>query len=106
MQAAKAGGYQVIVTSNYGSVTSTVAVLTVTLATPQIVTGGAGFGFRTNHFGFNIAGGAGQTVCVDFSTNLTSWTSLFTNALNTTPIYFFDPASTNSQRRFYRARYQ
>lgn len=106
VQAAKAGAYQVIVTSNYGSVTSTVAVLTVTLATPQIVTGGVGFGFRTNHFGFNIAGGAGQTVCVDFSTNLTSWTSLFTNALNTTPIYFFDPASTNSQRRFYRARYQ
>ena len=103
---AEAGSYQVVITDNHGSVTSAVAVLTVTLTTPRIVAGGASFGFQTNHFGFNIAGVAGQTVCVDVSTNLTNWTSLFTNTLNTTPIYFFDPTSTNSQRRFYRARYQ
>jgi hypothetical protein len=101
-----AGNYRVVVTSPYGSMTSAVAVLTVTVprTPPQIITGDASFGFQTNHFGFNVSGAVGQTIVVDGSTDLVGWTPLFTNTVVSSPFYFFDPASTNYPSRFYRAR--
>jgi hypothetical protein len=101
-----AGNYTVIITSPYGSVTSAVATLTVTIprTTPQIIASGTNFGFATNQFGFNISGAFGQTIVVDGSTNLVDWTPLFTNTAGNDPFYFFDPASTNLSWRFYRAR--
>ena len=100
------GNYTVVVTNNYGSVTSAVATLTVTIprTPPQIVNSGAGFGFLTNQFGFNISGAFGQTIVVDGSTDLVNWIPLITNTAGNNPIYFFDPASTNFVWRFYRAR--
>ena len=55
--AANAGSYTVVVTNAYGSVTSTVAALTVNipLTAPQIMAVNASFGFLTNQFGFNLA---------------------------------------------------
>jgi sugar lactone lactonase YvrE len=101
-----AGNYSVIITSPYGSVTSSVVSLTVTIPTtpPQIISGGTNFGFLTNQFGFNLNGAYGQTIVVDGSTNLLDWTPLFTNTANGAPFYFFDPAWTNFPWRFYRAR--
>src|ERR1019366_2229613 len=101
-----AGNYRVLVTSPYGSMTSAVAVLTVTLprTPPQIITGDASFGFRTNYyFGFNLSGAVGQTIVMDGSTDLVGWIPLFTNTVVSNPFYFFDPASTNYPTRFYRA---
>lgn len=57
----------------------------------------------SNKFGFNHNGAVGQTIVVDSSTNLVNWTPLYTNTAGGTPIYFFDPASTNFPGRFYRA---
>jgi sugar lactone lactonase YvrE len=104
--ASDAGNYTVVITSPYGSVTSAMAALTVTIPAtpPQIVSSGASFGFLSNQFGFNVSGSVGQTVVVDGSTNLLNWTALFTNTLGGNPVYFFDPAWTNFPRRFYRAR--
>jgi len=99
-----AGNYSVVIASPSGSVTSAVVPLVVTLPPPQIFTHGAGFGFLTNRFGFNLSSPTGQTVIVDGSTNLVNWTPLYTNTAGGDPIYFFDPASTNFHRRFYRAR--
>ena len=101
-----AGNYSVVITSPYGSVTSAVVSLTVTIPTtpPQIISSGTNFGFRTNRFGFNLNGAYGQTIVVDGSTNLLNWTPLFTNTANGSPFYFFDPAWTNFPWRFYRAR--
>jgi sugar lactone lactonase YvrE len=101
-----AGNYAVVITSPYGSVTSAVVSLTVTIPTtpPQIITGDGGFGLLTNQFGFNLNGAYGQTIVVDGSTNLLDWTPLFTNTANGAPFYFFDPAWTNFPWRFYRAR--
>ena len=100
------GNYTVIVASPYGSVTSAVAALTVTIPNtpPLIITNDANFGFLTNQFGFDVSGAFGQTIVVEGSTNLVDWTPLSTNIGGGGPFYFFDPASTNSVWRFYRAR--
>jgi hypothetical protein len=101
-----AGNYSVVITSPYGSVTSAVVSLTVTIPTtpPQIIAGGTNFGFLTNQFGFNLNGAFGQTIIVDGSTNLLNWTPLSTNTANGSPFYFYDPTWTNFPWRFYRAR--
>ena len=73
---------------------------------PQIIAGGASFGFLSNYFGFDVSGAAGQTIVVEGSTDLMVWAPLFTNIVVSNPFYFFDPASTNFPWRFYRARLQ
>jgi sugar lactone lactonase YvrE len=104
--ASDAGDYTVVITSPYGSVTSAVATLTVTIPStpPQIISSDASFGFLTNQFGFNIGGAFDQTIVVDGSTDLVNWIPLFTNTSAGSPFYFSDPASTNFPWRFYRAR--
>ena len=99
-----AGAYSVVITSPYGSVTSSVVNLSVVIPPPQIIVGDAKFGFSTNHFGFNFSGGIGQTVVIEGSINLVNWTPLFTNISGGNPVYFVDPASTNFALRYYRAR--
>jgi sugar lactone lactonase YvrE len=101
-----AGSYTVVVTNAYGSVTSTVATLTVTIPStpPQIVAGDAWFGFATNQFGFNFSGAFGQTIVVDGSSDLVNWTPLCTNTFAGSAVYFWDPCWTNFGWRFYRAR--
>jgi uncharacterized repeat protein (TIGR03803 family) len=104
VQISDAGNYTVVVTNTYGSVTSSVAALTVQLPTPTVLTAEGSGSFISNGFGFNLSGMAGQTVVIEASTNLTSWTPLLTNSLLTGCFYFNDPASTNFAQRFYRAR--
>jgi sugar lactone lactonase YvrE len=101
-----AGNYSVVITSPYGSVTSAVATLTVTIPSsqPQIITYDGCFGFVTNQFGFNLSGATGQTIVVDGSTDLVNWTPLCTNTVGASAVYFCDPCWTNFGWRFYRAR--
>ena len=101
-----AGNYTVVVTNAYGSVTSAVAALTVTIprTAPQIVACDASFGFLTNQFGFNLSGDSGQTIVVDGSADLVNWTPLCTNTVGSSAVYFCDPGWTNFGWRFYRAR--
>lgn len=64
-----------------------------------------GFTTRTtNRFGFDIAALVGQTVMVESSTNLESWTPILTNAVNYSPFYFFDSSTASYQSKFYRVR--
>jgi len=100
------GKYSVVVLNAWGSVTSAVATLTVTIPTtpPQIVTGDGCFGFLDYQFGFNLSGAFGQTIVVDGSTDLVNWTPLCTNTADSSPFYFCDPCWTNYPGRFYRAR--
>jgi hypothetical protein len=71
---------------------------------PQVQTGDASFGMRTNRFGFNIAWASGQTVVVDACTNLANpiWSPLQTNTLTGDTLYFSDPQWTNHPARCYR----
>jgi sugar lactone lactonase YvrE len=103
-----AGNYSVVVSGPYGSVTSLVATLSVTIPTnaPQIVTGDGCFGFVTNTFGFNISAAFGQTIVVDGSVDLVHWTPLCTNTFGGGPMFFSDPCWTSFPGRFYRARLQ
>ena len=99
-QAADAGGYTVVVTNSVGSVTSTVATLTVVV--PPDLSSPLSLG--TNGFQFAVNGTAGVNYVIQASTNLavSNWVSLFTNA---PPFLFVDPQTSNSLRRFYRAVY-
>jgi hypothetical protein len=74
---------------------------------PQIQTGDASFGVRTNQFGFNIAWASGMSVVVEASTNLANptWVPLATNTLTSDSTYFSDPQWTNYPSRFYRLRW-
>ena len=77
--------------------------LSVVLWNPAIQAGGAGFGVKTNHFGFYITNTADLTVVVQASTNLASpvWTSLQTVTLTNGAYYFSEPLKTNTSGRFY-----
>jgi len=80
------------------------AVLTVIgVPAPQIIVADGGFGIRSNQFGFNVGGQAGQTVIVEGSTNLLDWKPLFTNTIGSGSAYFGDPNWTNTPWRFFRA---
>jgi hypothetical protein len=94
----------VVITSPYGSVTSAVATLNVTVIPPQIIASDASFGFVAKQFGFHVNDASGQTVIVDGSANLVNWTPLWTNTVGGNALYFCDPAWTNFGWRFYRAR--
>jgi len=74
---------------------------------PQVLTADAGFGVRTNQFGFNITWAGGMLVAVDACTNLAnpSWSALQTNTLTGDTFYFSDPEWTNYPARFYRLRW-
>jgi hypothetical protein len=70
---------------------------------PAIQAGGAGFGVKTNHFGFYITNSANLTVVVQACTNLANpvWTSLQTVTLAGGAYYFSEPLKTNISSRFY-----
>ena len=72
---------------------------------PQMQTTNGNFGIRTNRFGFNLTGTAGNPVVVEACTNLGgTWTTLFSGTVTNGSIYFSDRQWTNYSRRFYRVR--
>ena len=73
---------------------------------PQVQTGDASFGVRTNQFGFNITGASGLTLVVEACTNLGNpvWLPVGTNTFTGDSSYFGDPYWTNYPGRFYRLR--
>ena len=81
------GMYRLVVSSPYGSTTSSVTSLTLGFPQPEIIVNDLAFGFQSNHFGFNLSGASGQTVTVDISSNLVDWLPVATNVINTSPFY-------------------
>ena len=49
-----------------------------------------------------ITGGTGLSYIVQASTNLVTWTKVFTTNATVTPFLWSDPATMNFSRRFYR----
>ncbi len=93
-----AGTYTVVVSNFIGSVTSTVATVTVEIPlelTYQLTpVGGATY--------FRVQGQASQPVVLQRTMNLRDWTPVFTNASPTAPIDHSESAPAPEPVRFYR----
>ena len=100
-----AGSYFVVVTNNYGNVTSTQVVLTVV----------TGVGLPPQTFTIRFSGGNGVQLqmlgspnfpyTVQFATNLVQpiqWQPLFTTTANTNGMWQFTDTNLNSAQKFYR----
>jgi hypothetical protein len=82
------------------------ADLPAVLWTPQMQTGDASLGVRTNQFGFTIRWASGTTVVVDACTSVAKpiWSPVATNTLINASSYLSDPQWTKYRARFYRLR--
>jgi hypothetical protein len=101
IKATNAGTYSVTVSNVAGSVTSTNALLTVSAGTParpQL----SGFGYNNGTFSLTVSGDPGLDYIVQASTNLTDWTSIFTNHSPIPPFVWTDLVASNFSQRFYR----
>jgi pectate lyase len=103
VQAANAGAYSVLITNLAGPVTSTNASLTVTSAmpaAPQL----SNPAYTNGIFSLTVNGDPGHDYIVQVSTNLTDWTSIFTNSLPALPFTWYDPDASNFTQRYYRVQ--
>jgi len=92
------GNYNVVVTNVAGSVTSSIATLSL-LVQPSLISPRV-----TNHtFVFSVSGNTGFNYAVEASTNFSNWISLGT-VTNSGGQLIFTETNTGFPRRFYRAR--
>ena len=101
IQTTNAGLYSVVVSNLVGSVVSSNAALTVSSAVPsrpQL----SSPGFSNGQFTLTVNGDPDQDYIVQVSTNLTDWTSIFTNHPLTLPFSWSDVAASNFSQQFYR----
>jgi uncharacterized repeat protein (TIGR03803 family) len=96
-----AGAYDVVVSSPYGSVTSSVVNVSVTLpplilSTPQVMIG------RTN-FAFLLSGPSGSNYVLQVSTNLLNWNPVVTSTIPVSGSINLSNAISGYSRQFYRA---
>jgi uncharacterized repeat protein (TIGR03803 family) len=94
------GVYDVVVSSPYGSVTSSVVHLTVTLSpfilsAPQMSVGNINFTFQ-------LAGHPGSNYVLQSSANLLNWNSVSTSTVPASGSIILSNATTDNSRLFYR----
>ena len=99
---ANTGNYALVVTNNYGSVTSSIASLTVIIP-PGISNAVAN---PNGTFSLNLLGTPGSSYVLEATTNLSAraeWHPVATNTLNTNGTWLFlDYMATNYPQQFYR----
>jgi hypothetical protein len=98
-----AGGYDVVVSSPYGSVTSSVVCLI--LALPPVVLSAPQITGKTD-FTFVLSGPAGSNYVLQVSTNLLNWSSVSTSTIPVSGSITLSNAMSGYNRRFYRAYLQ
>ena len=98
------GSYSLVVTNNYGAITSSVATLTI-LIPPGISNVTANL---DGSFTLNLLGSPGYTYIVEATTNLllaANWLPIATNTLGTNGVWqFSDTQATNFPQQFYRLK--
>lgn len=98
-----AGKYSVKLTSTLGaSVTSSNAVLTLVSAPVAI----SGARMNTNGFQVHLTGMTGVNFVVYASSNLTTWTPVYTNTDGTGSANYTDTSAANFNEKYYRVMIQ
>ena len=98
LYAANEGSYQVLASNHEGFASSARAV--VLLNSPLRISYPA---TPAGSYNLRLSGPAGKPLILEASTNLTTWSPVFTNAAPTGIIEFIDAGMTNTRTRFYRA---
>jgi hypothetical protein len=98
------GYYDVIVSSPYGSVTSSIVNLTVSLpsvilSTPKISSG-------STNFVFQLSGPVGSNYVLQVSTNLLNWNPVSTSTIPASGSISLSNPITGNKQSFYRAHLQ
>lgn len=97
------GGYQVVITNSYGSVTSVLATLTQAVAASVPVLGAQLFA------GLTLGGEVGRNYTIQYTfdlhpgAGLINWTALTTLVLPSSPFTYIDLTAPVDRPRFYRA---
>ena len=94
LQFNQCGSYSVVVSNVVGAVTNPIA--TVTVDAPLTLT--------ADPKGLRLSGSATQAVTLRLSTNLTGWTSLYTNTTPLLPVNFLDTNSAKRTEGFYQLK--
>jgi len=102
VQTTNAGSYTVVVTNAAGSITSAVAVLTVTNPVVTLSLSGGGV-TPPNGFTFQVLVPTGLTYVILASTDFQVWTPIATNVATNGTVLFTDTAASNYPNRFYQA---
>lgn len=96
------GNYFVVITNVAGSVTSSPAMLTITLPQPPVLQ--AISVLPDGRAWLTFSGEIGGFYAIDMSSNLPGWFELMTGILTNSPADFVDDSASNATVRFYRLR--
>ena len=99
-----AGAYDVVVSSPYGSVTSSVVNLIVTL--PPVILSAPQITIGNTNFTFLLSGPAGSNYVLQDSTNLLNWSLDSTSTIPASGSTTLSKAISGYNRRFYRVQLQ
>jgi pectate lyase len=105
VQSTNVGVYSVVVTNATGSVASTNVSLNLTFTTPAMPQVSS-LVYTNGTFSLTVNGDAGYNYIIQTSTNLTVWTSIFTNPMPTLPFTWSDTGAGNYSQQFYRIQVQ
>ena len=103
-QATNSGAYTLIVTNSSGSVTSTVATLTVNIPPAEPGQFGSVSRLADGTVRLNMTGTPGATYTLQWTSDWVGWTNLCIVSATNSAFWVVDPCATNSTQRFYRLR--
>jgi hypothetical protein len=98
-----AATYTILVTNQFGKVTSSPATVTA-LPLPEIITDDGELGLTNGQFEFNVQGQPGTPIVIEWTRNFINWKPVQTNILGNGPLHFISPPTTNYTRLFYHVR--
>src|ERR1022692_190075 len=99
-----AGAYDVVVSGSYGSVTSSIVNLTITL--PPVILSAPQFSVGNTNFTFQLSGPSGSNYVLQVSTNLLNWSPVSTSTIPVSGSITLSNAISGYNRRFYRVHLQ
>jgi hypothetical protein len=108
--AANAGAYSIKAENGGGEVTSGNGILIVlplnTILDPVTRLLSGGCGMTNGGFRLQLVKPASSNCVIEATSDLKTWTPIYTNSVSTTNVSYLDFAATNMTLRYYRARLQ